>query len=157
MTKQKELSKKKMAVIDDLFASQFDEQMVLKKHKVSRAIYNKWLGSENFIEEMDRRIAWLNRQSQAVIAKYATLAAAKLVELTDSEKEETARKACLDIISLPKPTVKNAERAETAQTPLENNEQLTAATASKLLAVLAEEQTPPADNDQTAATSESGS
>ena len=74
------------------------------------------------------------------MAKYSQLAAAKLVQLTGSEKAETARKACLDIISVPKIRADKVEQPEKA--PKESSqqvEQLSDATASKLLAALAEE------------------
>jgi len=140
MAKKRQLSKKKMDVIEDLFDSQFDEQLVLKKHRLSRAVYNKWLANESFIREFDRRIAWLNRHSQAIIAKYASLAAAKLVQLTDSESQETARKACLDIISLPKLAARKTEpQTKHPAKPVPPDSQLAPETAGRLLAALAEE------------------
>ena len=101
MARKKRLSKKQLAVIEEMFSEQFDEQQVLDKHKVSRNIYNKWLADSAFAYEFDRRVASARRQGELIIAKYASLAAAKLVQLTESESQETARKACLDIISLP--------------------------------------------------------
>jgi hypothetical protein len=70
-----------------------------------------------------------------IIARYATSAAAKLVELTESQNPETARKACLDIINLLRPNTepKSDEQAEAEQTP-----QLSPELAGKLLAALAE-------------------
>jgi len=97
----KRLSKKQLAVIEDLFAGELDEQAVLEKHRVSRNLYNRWLTDDRFIEQFNERIARAYRQSELIIARYAPLAAAKLVQLTECEKEETARKACLDILSFP--------------------------------------------------------
>ncbi len=136
MARQQHLTEKKLALIDDLFETGFDEKAVLKKHNVSSICYRRWLVDEQFVEAMDNRIEWLNRQSRAIIAQYATLAATKLVELTDSEKDETARKACLDIISLPKQTTGAVEAQEKTE---DQSEQLSDSTASKLLAVLARE------------------
>jgi hypothetical protein len=133
---QSSLTKKQLSVIDDVFAGEMDIDAVLAKHKVTRSRYNKWLGDENFKAEFTRRIEWLNLQSQALIARYASLAAAKLVALTDSEKEETRRKACLDIISLPRLTAhKQDDTAKEGNTePIEN---LHPQTASRLLEALA--------------------
>ena len=69
----------------------------------------------------------------------APLAAAKLVQLTDSDKEETARKACLDIISMLQianhsSQVANFDTSESQITP-----QLSDQTVGRLLAILAEE------------------
>ena len=43
------LSKRQLDVIDDLFDDTYDEARVMKKDKVSRGIYRKWLKDENFI------------------------------------------------------------------------------------------------------------
>ena len=135
----KKLSKRQLAVIDDMFDGELDEQSVLAKHKVSRSTYDRWLADDSFAEQFDRRIASAHRQSELIIAKYAPLAAAKLVQLTESAKEETARKACLDIISLPKIGAKEAERPDKTKKDSGNPaEQLPEATVSRLLAALAE-------------------
>jgi hypothetical protein len=99
MGKTEKLKPRQFAVIDELFNGD-DEQAVLDKYKVSRKLYNKWLADETFTGEFDRRIENAFRRSDILIARYAPLAAAKLVQLTESDKEETARKACLDIISM---------------------------------------------------------
>ncbi len=140
MSKDKRPSKKQLAVIDDLLNGQLDEQSVLTKHKVSRAVYSKWLSDDNFVGEFNCRIASAYRQSQALIARYSLAAAARLVHLTESEKEETARKACIDIISLPMLSVQKSEQPAERKTagPL-LIEQFSAETISKLLKVLAEE------------------
>ena len=139
MARRKKLSKKQLAVIDDLFGGELDEQAVLEKHKVNRNIYNRWLADELFVSEFDSRVMSAHRQSVVLIAKYAPLAAAKLVQLTESDKEETARKACMDIISLPalldKRIVQPGE-LQTNETQLP--QQLTEQAASRLLAALAQ-------------------
>ena len=139
MARRKKLSKKQLAVIDDLFGGELDEQAVLEKHKVNRNIYNRWLADELFVSEFDSRVMSAHRQSVVLIAKYAPLAAAKLVQLTESDKEETARKACMDIISLPalldKRIVQPGElQASEAKLP----QQLTEQAAGRLLAALAQ-------------------
>ena len=139
MAKRKHLRKRQLAVINDLFGGALDEQAVLEKHKVSRHVYNKWLADEQFSAEFARRIACARFQSEALIAKYSLLAAAKLVELTESEKAETARKACLDIISVPKRAAKDAKQGSRQQSDDEPGQQLPQQTASRLLAALADE------------------
>jgi len=139
MAGKKRLKKRQLAVIDDMFSGELDEQSVLAKHKVSRDVYNKWLANDSFAEEFDRRIASAHRQSAALIARYAPLAAAKLVQLTESENQETARKACLDIISFPKIAAKEAERPDKTKKDSDTQaEQLSEVTVSRLLAALAE-------------------
>jgi hypothetical protein len=139
--RRKKLSKKQLAVIDDLFGGGLDEQAVLEKYKVNRNIYNRWLADELFVSEFDNKIMSAHRQSVVLIAKYAPLAAAKLVQLTESEKEETARKACMDIISLPALLDKRKVQPDELQTTeTQLPQQLTEQAAGRLLAALADEQ-----------------
>lgn len=97
---EKRLRKRQLDVIEEIFSGK-DERAVLEKHKVSGVVYRKWLDDKVFRDELSFRMASSKRQSAFIISRYAPVAAAKLVSLTESEKEETARKACLDIISLP--------------------------------------------------------
>jgi len=131
------LTKKQLSVIDEMFAGEMDVEAILERHNVTRRLYNKWLGDENFKAEFTRRIDWLNLQSQALIARYASLAAAKLVALTDSEKEEVRRKACLDIISLPRLTAQ--KQTVSPDSDIEPAEILHPETASRLLEALAQQ------------------
>jgi hypothetical protein len=132
---QSTLSKKQLSLIDDIFAGDIDTEAILAKHSVTRRLFNKWLGDENFKDEFTRRIDWLNLQSQIMIARYASLAAAKLVSLTDSENQETKRKACIDIISLPRLT--DQKQKVSPDSDIEPAEILHPDTASILLEALA--------------------
>ena len=136
----KNLSKKQLAVIDDLFSDQADESAILQKHNVNRNTFNRWLADENFKAELTSRIDWLNLKSQALIARYASLAAVRLVGLTESDKEETARKACLDIISLPKIFNKKTEISDRDDNGSTSDNSLDPETASVLLEALANTQ-----------------
>jgi len=137
---RKKLSTKQLAVIEDLFSGELDESAILQKHQISRNLLNRWLADEAFKKQFDERVESAHRQSELIIARYAPLAAAKLVQLTESDKEETARKACLDIISLRRP----AERLAVAETATDKDSesqsvetQLSDETAARLLAALA--------------------
>ena len=136
MAKGKRLSKKQLSVIGDLFVGQLDEQAILDKHKVSRAVFVKWQMERRFVEEFNRRIAALNRQGELIIARYAPLAAAKLVGLTESQSQETARKACIDIIEFPKQAVKKADEPANKNDRAAVQKELPPETASRLLAAL---------------------
>jgi len=140
MADRKRLSSKQLAVIADMFSGELDEQAVLSKHKVGRSLYSRWLTDELFCAEFDRRIASAHRRTAALIAGCASLAAAKLVELTESENQETARKACLDVIAMP---LKAAANSRTSDQPEKNapeqTEQLPPQTAARLLAALAQD------------------
>jgi hypothetical protein len=103
MAMRKRLTRKQLAVLDDLFSSDSSANEsgaggILEKHGVSAADYRRWHSEEAFAQEYEARLAALGRQSRLLIARYASFAAAKLIALTESENQETARKACLDII-----------------------------------------------------------
>lgn len=138
MPKAKNLTRRQRAVIEDLFTAEMDEQAVLAKHHVHPALYSRWLANERFAEQFERRLDQAYRSGHLTLARYATVAASKLVELTDCEKEETARKACLDIITLHSPATANAttteDQTDTTETELPHE------TATRILAALA---TPP--------------
>lgn len=124
-----------------MLAGELDEQAILEKHNVRQKAFNRWLGEDAFVAELNRRLQWLNLQSELVITRYKTLAAARLVQLTDSENQETARKACLDIINLPNradnPPKQPSDGKQKSQPP--DYHELSPETCSKLLTVLAEE------------------
>ncbi len=135
MTKEKRLSKKQLAVVDDMFAGELGELAVLDKHNVSRNLYNRWLTDKAFVEQFDQRVAGAHRQSTFLIARSAPLAAGRLVRLTESGKGETTRKVCLDIISMHAPADQQAATAEVVP----DLPSLSSETVGRLLAVLAEE------------------
>lgn len=138
--KQKHMSKRQLEVIEDLFAGNMDEAEVLEKHSVSNRLYSKWLRDEVFSGELRFRIESGQRQSELIIARYAPAAAAKLVALTESGKEETARKACLDIISLPVSFGQPERQDVPEKNGLNSEAGLSPALAGKLLAALAKEE-----------------
>jgi len=140
MAKTKQLSKRQHDVIEDMFDERMLEQDVLDKYNVGRTLFNKWLADETFTEQLDKRIAAAYRSSTIYIARYAPLAAAKLVQLTDSAKVETARRACLDIISMNSSGENPAgTTAAASEKQPENHLPFSADTAGRLLAVLAEQ------------------
>ncbi|MGB8225581.1 MAG: hypothetical protein WCE45_01755, partial [Sedimentisphaerales bacterium] len=93
------LTKKQLEIIDDLFESGGDETAILQKHSIPRKVWAKWFADKDFTDEIAARIESSKRQSRIILAKYVPFAATKLVQLCDSESQETSRKACIDIIS----------------------------------------------------------
>jgi hypothetical protein len=128
------LTARQLAVIDDLFAGELNEQQVFEKHRINKRVYDKWLTEENFAGEFDRRVKSAHRQSELIIARFATVAAAKLVQLTESTNPETARKACLDVINYLR---QNNQSSPAEQTENEQPPDLPPELASRLLAALA--------------------
>ena len=136
MAKSKHLTKRQLTVIEELFSDELTEQQVLNKYRVSRTLFNKWLSDETFTEHFDKCIVAAYRQSTAYLARYAELAASKLVQLTNSKSSETARKACLDIISmLNDSNEKQKFQIQESKTP---EQTLSTETAGRILAALAE-------------------
>ncbi len=137
MAKAKRLSRKQLALIQGLFASKLDEQKILDKHRVSRQLYRKWLADEQFTEELNQRVAGAYRRSTFLFARNASKVAQKLVDLTENKSPETARKACLDIITM-NPSTGLPATGSARDDETEEPSPIPPETASRLLAVLAE-------------------
>ena len=90
MSKEKPLSTKQLAVIEDLFEGK-KEQEILEKHKLSRKLYNKWLADETFNRRLDRCAEWEYRKIAFKLARSARQALSSLVKLAEAETGETAR------------------------------------------------------------------
>ncbi len=96
---KRKLTRKQREVIADLFGSGMDENTVMEKHNLSEKVYKRWLRDQSFQDEISWQMQSARRQSEMIISRFAPAAAAKLVSLTASDKEETARRACLDIMA----------------------------------------------------------
>ena len=131
------LSNKQLAVLEDIFNNGLTEQQALEKHNISTCRYRKWLENGLFEQEINARIDAAIRQSRLVMARYLPWAAQRLVQLTVSEKDETARKACLDVISQHNDDIAQ-DIAENSQPPNELPPKLSPEKASRMLAILAE-------------------
>ena len=134
MSKAQKLTKRQRAVIEDLFTAEMDEQEVLEKHNVNRALYNRWQADEHFTEQLERRTAQAYRSGRIALARHVSAAAGKLVELTTCDKEEVVRKACLDIITFDNPGA--APSATAAEDRAAASTDLPPETATRLLAAL---------------------
>jgi hypothetical protein len=151
--KKKKLSKRQLDVLADLFDGQLTERQILDKYKVGRNLFSRWLSDEAFAGQFDMHIAAAYRCSAAVIANRAKFAVDKLIELTASQKTETARRACLDVIALSRKQAgldesssQNGAPAGKSNPPNQSNNSpepafnsLSEQAAGKLLAALAEE------------------
>ena len=138
-TQESNLNKRQLAVINDLFSGNLDQDAVLKKHKLSRNIFQKWMTDKKFAKAFHDHSNIAFRQSEMILARYAPLAAARLVELASNGTGETARKACLDIISTHSQFANQQDPAEQDEAQAEQPPQFSNETASKLLAILAED------------------
>jgi hypothetical protein len=73
---------------------------VLETTKISPGLYRNWLRSKEWQEAFAERIEGCRRQAQLVLSNFLVTATAKLVTLTQSDNEETSRKACIDILEM---------------------------------------------------------
>ncbi len=137
MAKTRRLRSKQLALIEDLYTGVRDEQQVLKKSKVGGQLLRKWLEDEQFVEELNQRVAGAYWQSTLLIARGAVLAVKRLVELTACGKEEAARKTRMDIVAMNPSTGLTGGRAA-CDDNTEESAPIPPETASRLLAVLAE-------------------
>jgi hypothetical protein len=76
------------------------ENAVLKKHNVSRTTYERWLRQKLFSRQFQQYSASLARRTALAVAKAETEVAARLVEITRCQKEESARKACQQVLAI---------------------------------------------------------
>jgi hypothetical protein len=141
MAKARPLSAKQLAVIDDLFKDELKDPQILEKHGISRRLYDKWLADEDFCRHLETRKAWEHHLNDIILIRSAREAVTNLMALTKSEQAETARKACLDIITMSAdlsagPDTKPGENP----TPASESLNLTPERAGKILTFLAEEE-----------------
>jgi len=140
MSKSTQLTKKQLELIDDLFASKLNENEILRNHKVSRTLYNKWLADENFMRDFDSRISVALKRNAARLADNVSKAVEKLITMTEGDND-ISRKACLDIIALQKHVLVNQPQiiVETKIPETPDNPPLSDEDAGKILAALADE------------------
>ena len=135
------LGKRQLAVITDIFENALTEADALAKNHVTKWLYKKWLDNPSFTAELDARFDEALRRSKFLVAHCLPLAVHRLVQLIVSEKDETARKACLDLVSLKLSDagLKNPQNPQ----PQAELPPISQQKASRMLAILAEpEETP---------------
>jgi hypothetical protein len=130
------ISNRQKAVLDELFAGEQNQLDILDKYKVTKFDFEKWLSQKSFSSALQSRIKVEYLNSAVLLARYAPVAAARLITLTDSEKPETARRACLDIIQL---GINNEKKEpDESDQQIEQKQALPDETARRILEVLAE-------------------
>ena len=132
----KVLSKRQKTVLDEIFTGNQNQQDILDKYGITKTEFAQWLSRDSFSSALQGRINAEYLTSTVLLARYAPVAAARLIALTDSDKPETARRACLDIIAIGS----NDRKTELDKPDLQtkNVEALSDETACRILAVLAE-------------------
>jgi len=139
--KTKKLSKRQMRVLDGMFTGELTLNEILKSCRVSQITYYDWLSDSFFMSAFDNRIDSARVILTATLAAYSQAALLSLVNLTRSEKTETARKACLDIVKLvqdEKDEQISKEDISPVQTLSHQGRTLTPSESSAILRALAE-------------------
>jgi hypothetical protein len=139
MFKSKYLTKKQKGVLEDLFSGTLTVQEVLEKWYVTRRTYFRWHAQEFFASEFKRLLNLTQIESELVCARYSAQVAMKLVSLTVAEKDEIARKACMNVINHPSRKTKNQIVTKNLPIPEETYPPLPPEVQSKLLAFLADD------------------
>lgn len=139
--KTKKLSKRQINVLNGLFSGELTLNEILKKCRVSQITYYEWLSDPFFMAAFDKRIDSAKAVLLSTLSAYSQAALLSLVNLTRSEKTETARKACLDIVKL----VQDERDEQTSKDDISpvptlshNGRTLTPGESSAILQVLAE-------------------
>jgi hypothetical protein len=131
------LTRQHKLLIDDLFERGLSESQVCEKHGLAMDKLREWCQDDDFRAEVRDRLFTPVSKAWIMLARSATRVAARLIELTESQKEETARKACLDILTaLPLWQADVCDDGEELSLPPGVSEK----TASRILEVLAEEE-----------------
>lgn len=98
--KMTELTKAQSRVLRLIFEHRKTEEEALDEAKIARRIYDGWFRQASWLSEYSLRMRACQRTSDLIISTFKELAAAKLVQLTDCDKEAVARQSCLDILEM---------------------------------------------------------
>lgn len=93
------LSDKQSGFLAD-FGGGCETSLVRTYHKVSTEEFDAWLDNAAFVEQLYRRIQSAQLKGICTLAEATELAAQRLAEIAVGERDETARKACTDILQL---------------------------------------------------------
>jgi hypothetical protein len=129
------LSKKQKAFLEDLLGGQYELSGLLERHRIRPGVYRRWLNNAIFVAELNERLESSRQQSRMLLTRFAPAAAAKLVELTGSDKGETGRKACLDVLKL-SGQKKDAETSQEQEAGVEMSDEQ----VGKILRIMAGEE-----------------
>ena len=123
------LNKKQRDFLDEILNNRSSVELASEKLNISSDCLCKWFASADFTEELAGRLELIIKRADMLISQNRLTAAEKLVNLTSCEKEETARKACLDILEL---TATITDKNHKPQQKIDPK------IAAKLLSILAE-------------------
>jgi hypothetical protein len=136
------LGRSQLAVIDDLLHG-LSERETLRKNHISPYRYRKWRKNALFNREFADRKESLHTQRRYILISSLPQAARRLAELINCEKDEVARKACLDIINFQRADAEQEKAEEAERAKCESHQpKISPEKASRMLAILAEPDEP---------------
>ena len=134
------ISSSQRAVIDDILKNGLTERQALENHGVTRIRYRRWLKGGLYMQELNDAIDAAMRQRKLTMAHSLPDVADRLTKLIDTEKGETVRKTCLDIIALQKADAPPQIPQHQTDEQIINKYNLTEEKAAKIWALLAEKE-----------------
>ncbi len=123
------INKKQRDFLIEILDKRIAVETAMERLDIGAELLCQWFSSSAFLAELAKRIEFITKRSEMLISQHRLTAVEKLVLLTNCDKEETARKACLDIIELTADAEKDEKDADMPQISPE--------TAAKLLEILA--------------------
>ena len=92
------LTKQQVRVAADVYGGRLSEKALVLRHKVSLKVLREWLRMPEFQDELQRLCVESMQETRCTISRYGPVAALKLAELLASGKEDTVRRAALDLV-----------------------------------------------------------
>jgi hypothetical protein len=87
-------------VLADMVEGGMSEREVEEKYRLREGLIRLWYAEEGFRAELVATVRVARFRAMAMMGQSAMMAAAELVSLARSGKEETKRKACVDIMKM---------------------------------------------------------
>ena len=92
------LNKRQKDVARALYEGRQSEAEITERFRLGRHRLGQWLATAEFQEELGRLCQSSLRETRFILTRYGPIAALRLAELLGAEKDDTARRAALDMI-----------------------------------------------------------
>ena len=92
------LTIKQKKVAQAVYEGRLSETEIAEQFKISPQLLGKWLQSETFQQELHRLCETSIHETRCIISRFGPTAALQLATLLSSEKDDTKRRAALDLV-----------------------------------------------------------